>query len=116
MDEFVGITKGAEATVEFGYDSRARLTSKRTGYVEELWKTDAIGDYFEADLQGPVRAYGAGGRILKRGDTEYGVKAIPAGAYVKIIGMSNLDEVDPADEERTYRAKSTWRRLSCCQG
>src|SRR5688500_13246083 len=49
---------------------------------------------------------------FRRGETEYGVKAIPAGAYVKIIGMSNLDEVDPADEERTYRAKPYWRRMS----
>jgi membrane-associated protease RseP (regulator of RpoE activity) len=49
---------------------------------------------------------------FQRGETEYGLKAIPAGAYVKIIGMSNLDEVDPADEERTYRAKPYWRRLS----
>jgi membrane-associated protease RseP (regulator of RpoE activity) len=49
---------------------------------------------------------------VQRGETEYGIKAIPAGAYVKIIGMSNLDEVDPADEERTYRAKPYWRRLS----
>lgn len=49
---------------------------------------------------------------FRRGETEYGVKAIPAGAYVKIIGMSNLDEVDPADEDRTYRAKPYWRRLS----
>ena len=49
---------------------------------------------------------------FRRGETEYGVKAIPAGAYVKIIGMSNLDEVDPVDEERTYRAKPYWRRLS----
>jgi membrane-associated protease RseP (regulator of RpoE activity) len=57
---------------------------------------------------------GFGPRIwsFKRGETEYGVKAIPAGAYVKIIGMHNLEEVDPADEERTYRAKPTWRRLS----
>jgi membrane-associated protease RseP (regulator of RpoE activity) len=57
---------------------------------------------------------GFGPRIwsFQRGETEYGVKAIPAGAYVKIIGMNNLDEVDPAEEERTYRAKSTWRRLS----
>ena len=31
---------------------------------------------------------------FKRGETEYGIKAIPAGAYVKVIGMSNLDEVD----------------------
>jgi membrane-associated protease RseP (regulator of RpoE activity) len=57
---------------------------------------------------------GFGPRIwsFRKGETEYGVKAIPAGAYVKIIGMNNLDEVDPADEERTYRAKSTRRRLS----
>src|SRR5204863_3289063 len=48
-----------------------------------------------------------------RGETEYGFKAIPAGAYVKIIGMSNLeDDIDPADEDRTYRAKPYWRRLS----
>jgi membrane-associated protease RseP (regulator of RpoE activity) len=57
---------------------------------------------------------GFGPRIwsFHKGETEYGVKAIPAGAYVKIIGMNNLDEVDPADEERTYRAKPYWRRLS----
>ena len=49
---------------------------------------------------------------FQRGETEYGLKAIPAGAYVKVIGMSNLDEVDPADEGRTYRSKSYPRRMS----
>ncbi|MDP9387453.1 MAG: site-2 protease family protein [Actinomycetota bacterium] len=49
---------------------------------------------------------------VRKGETEYGVKAIPAGGYVKIIGMSNLDKVDPADEDRTYRQKPYWRRLS----
>jgi membrane-associated protease RseP (regulator of RpoE activity) len=48
---------------------------------------------------------------IRRGETEYGVKAIPAGGYVRIIGMSNLDVVDPADEERTYRAKPYRHRL-----
>jgi membrane-associated protease RseP (regulator of RpoE activity) len=48
----------------------------------------------------------------RRGEVEYGVKAIPAGAYVKIIGMSNLDEVDPAEEDRTYRSKPLGARLS----
>jgi membrane-associated protease RseP (regulator of RpoE activity) len=47
----------------------------------------------------------------RRGETEYGVKAIPAGGYVRIIGMSNVEEVDPADEERTYRAKPYRHRL-----
>ncbi|HEV8625928.1 MAG TPA: RIP metalloprotease [Acidimicrobiia bacterium] len=48
---------------------------------------------------------------IRRGETEYGVKAIPAGGYVRIIGMSNMDEVDPADEERTYRSKPYRQRL-----
>ncbi len=49
---------------------------------------------------------------IRRGETEYGVKAIPAGGYVKIIGMSNLEKVAPADEPRTYRQQPYWRRLS----
>ncbi len=49
---------------------------------------------------------------FRRGETEYGLKAIPAGAYVRIIGMSNLEEVDPADEARTYRQKGYAQRLS----
>ena len=48
---------------------------------------------------------------MRRGETEYGVKAIPAGGYVRIIGMSSADVVDPADEERTYRAKPYRDRL-----
>jgi membrane-associated protease RseP (regulator of RpoE activity) len=49
----------------------------------------------------------------RRGEVEYGIKAwVPIGAYVKIVGMSNLDEVDPADEDRTYRSKPYWSRFS----
>lgn len=48
---------------------------------------------------------------FRRGETEYGVKAIPAGGYVRILGMSNLEDVDPADEARTFRKGSTKNRL-----
>jgi membrane-associated protease RseP (regulator of RpoE activity) len=48
---------------------------------------------------------------FRRGETEYGLKVIPAGAYVKIIGMNNLDEVEPGDEPRTYRSKSYPKRM-----
>ena len=56
---------------------------------------------------------GFGPRIwsFQRGETEYGVKAVPAGAYVRIIGMNNLDETDPTDEPRTYRQQSFPKRL-----
>jgi membrane-associated protease RseP (regulator of RpoE activity) len=47
-----------------------------------------------------------------RGETEYGVKAIPAGGYVRIIGMTNLEEVDPADQPRTFRQARPGKRLT----
>ncbi len=56
---------------------------------------------------------GFGPRVwsFRRGETEYGVKALPAGGYVRIVGMSNLEEVDPDDEPRTYRRGKFGRRL-----
>jgi membrane-associated protease RseP (regulator of RpoE activity) len=56
---------------------------------------------------------GFGPRIwsFRRGETEYGIKALPAGGYVRIIGMTNLEEVDPEDEARSYRQATTGRRL-----
>ena len=56
---------------------------------------------------------GFGPRIwsFRRGETEYGLKVIPLGAYVRIIGMNNLEDVDPADEPRTFRAKGYWSRV-----
>jgi membrane-associated protease RseP (regulator of RpoE activity) len=48
---------------------------------------------------------------VRRGETEYGVKAIPAGGYVKIPGMSNMEEIDPGDEARTYRQKPYHQRI-----
>jgi len=46
-----------------------------------------------------------------RGETEYGIKALPAGGFVKITGMTTLEEIDPADEERSFRRQPAWQRL-----
>jgi membrane-associated protease RseP (regulator of RpoE activity) len=48
---------------------------------------------------------------ITRGETEYGVKVLPLGGYVKIPGMTNLEEVDPADEARTYRQQPFGARM-----
>jgi membrane-associated protease RseP (regulator of RpoE activity) len=48
---------------------------------------------------------------FRSGETEYGIKALPLGGYVKIPGMTNLEEVDPADESRVYREKPFHSRL-----
>ena len=73
------------------------------------------GHYFAAKATGmKVTEFflGFGPRIwsFKRGETEYGIKPIPFGAYVKVIGMSSIDEVDPEDEHRTYRSKPFWAK------
>jgi membrane-associated protease RseP (regulator of RpoE activity) len=54
---------------------------------------------------------------FRRGETEYGIRALPLGAFVRIIGMNNLDEVDPEDEPRAYRNQTYPRRmLVICAG
>ncbi len=56
---------------------------------------------------------GFGPRIFSfhRDGVEYGLRAIPLGAFVRIIGMNNLDEVPPSDEPFTYRQASFPKRL-----
>jgi membrane-associated protease RseP (regulator of RpoE activity) len=46
-----------------------------------------------------------------RGEVEYGARALPLGAFVRIVGMNNLDEVAPEEEPRAFRNKSYWWRL-----
>jgi membrane-associated protease RseP (regulator of RpoE activity) len=46
-----------------------------------------------------------------RGETEYGVKALPLGGFVKITGMTSLEEVDVADEPRSFRRQPGWQRM-----
>lgn len=47
---------------------------------------------------------------IRRGETEYGIKAIPLGGYVRIVGMNPLEEIEPAEEHRTYRAAPFWKK------
>jgi membrane-associated protease RseP (regulator of RpoE activity) len=46
-----------------------------------------------------------------RGETEYGIKALPLGGFVKIVGMTSIDEVEPEDEARSFRRAPGWQRL-----
>ncbi len=75
-----------------------------------------LGHYWAAKKSGMAVTeffIGFGPRIwsFRRGDTEYGVKAIWAGAYVKIVGMNNLEDVGGVQELRTFRHQSYPRRL-----
>ena len=73
------------------------------------------GHFFAAKATGMKATeffFGFGPKLwsTQRGETEYGVKAIPLGGYVRIIGMNPYEEVDPGDEERTYRVQPFWAK------
>ncbi len=72
-------------------------------YSVAKWSGMKVTEYF----------IGFGPRVFafKRGEVTYGLKAIPAGAYVRIVGMNNLEDVDPEDEPRTYRQASWHKRM-----
>jgi membrane-associated protease RseP (regulator of RpoE activity) len=48
---------------------------------------------------------------VKKGETTYGIKALPLGGYCRIIGMTSAEELSPADEPRAYRNQPVYKRL-----
>ena len=63
-----------------------------------------------------IKAYqyfiGFGPKIwsFQRGETEYGIKALPLGGFVRIAGMNPFEEVPPEDRDRVFKAKAPWKR------
>lgn len=47
----------------------------------------------------------------QRGETEFGIKAIPAGGYCKISGMTPDEELAPADEGRAFYKAGSGKKL-----
>src|ERR1044071_8167933 len=48
---------------------------------------------------------------FKRGETEYGLKAVPLGGFVKIVGMTPQDDdVAPEDQPRAMGRYPVWKR------
>ena len=48
---------------------------------------------------------------VTRGETEYGIGAIPLGGYVKITGMNPEEELPPEVEDRAYYRMPVWKRI-----
>lgn len=72
-----------------------------------MWTAKALGM--------KVRRYyiGFGPKIFsfRRGETEYGLKAIPAGGFCDIAGMTAIDELAPDEVERAMYRQKTWKRI-----
>jgi regulator of sigma E protease len=48
---------------------------------------------------------------VRRGETEYGIGAIPLGGYVRITGMNPNEEIPPAVAHRAYFRQPVWKRI-----
>lgn len=62
---------------------------------------------------------GFGGKLVGRkwGETEYLISAFPLGGYVKMFGEHQGDEeVDPAEQPRSFSHKAVWQRFCIVAG
>lgn len=81
-----------------------------------------VGHFVTAGWAGMKRTQffmGFGPKIwsFHRRGVEYGVRLLPLGAFVRIVGMNNLDPVEPGDEDVAYSAKPyRWRMLVITAG
>ncbi len=46
----------------------------------------------------------------RRGETEYGFKAVPAGGFCDIAGMTAVEELEPDERDRAMYKQKTWKR------
>ena len=51
-------------------------------------------------------------RPNRLGYTEYGLKAVPAGGFCDIAGMTSVDELAPEDEPYAMYKQKTWKRVA----
>ena len=48
----------------------------------------------------------------RRGETQYGVKAIPLGGFCDIAGMTPVEELAPDERDRAMYKQKTWKRVA----
>ena len=48
----------------------------------------------------------------RRGETEYGVKAVPLGGFCDIAGMTPVEDLAPDEADRAMYKQKTWKRVA----
>jgi membrane-associated protease RseP (regulator of RpoE activity) len=91
---------------EFGHYLTARWAGIKVskffiGFGPTLWS------YRRGRVETVVTSDGVSER---RPETEYGIKLLPVGGFVKIVGMSPWEDLPPEDEPRSFGAAPRWKR------
>jgi membrane-associated protease RseP (regulator of RpoE activity) len=81
-----------------------KITKFFVGFGPTLWSTRrGLPETVTIERRGKLET-------VTRPETEYGIKALPLGGFVKIVGMSPLEEVAPEDAPRAFSSVPTWKR------
>jgi membrane-associated protease RseP (regulator of RpoE activity) len=94
---------------EFGHFITARWAGIKVskfflGFGPTLWSFRRGREEKIPDPKDPTGGY------IVRPETEYGIKPILVGGFVKVVGMSPAEEVPAEDEPRSFDAAPTWKR------
>lgn len=99
----LGLWKGWAMVAVIGSIAAIIFMHELGHYLTARWAGMKVTDFF----------LGFGPTVWSRqvGETRIGIKAIPAGAFVKVPGMTREDDVSAADEPRTYRRAPFHKRV-----
>lgn len=91
---------------EFGHFITARWAGIKVskffiGFGPTLWSYRRGREERYVDKDGAVKV---------RPETEYGIKLLPIGGFVKIVGMSPFEELSPEEEPRSFTSVPRWKR------
>lgn len=48
----------------------------------------------------------------RRGETQYGIKAVPLGGFCDIVGMTSVERLEPDESDRAMYKQATWKRVA----
>ena len=84
--------------------ARIKVTKFFIGFGPTIWSTRrGVPETVTVERRGQLET-------VTRPETEYGVKALPLGGFVKIVGMSPLEEVALEDQPRAFSSVPAWKR------
>ncbi|MGE3619048.1 MAG: site-2 protease family protein [Acidimicrobiia bacterium] len=121
--EILRVSRNCAVAVATGVALAAAISAGVVGTILVLGGIVASVALHEAAHLGAARALGVkateyfvgfGPSVWQRrsGELRWGLKLLPLGGYVKLVGMDSGEEVDPVDEPRTFRAQRPGTRAA----
>jgi membrane-associated protease RseP (regulator of RpoE activity) len=95
---------------EFGHYITARWAGIKVskffiGFGPTLWSTR------RGAMERVLVTHGGGEQVVERPETEVGIKLLPLGGFVRVLGMSPFEHLEPEELPRSFRAAPAYKRV-----